>query len=115
MHIAASRPSCISPDDVPQEIVEKERQFLSEQAAQSGKPPEIIAKMVEGRLSKFLNEVALLGQPYVKDPDMTVGKLLKQSGASVTGFIRLEAGEGIEKKVENFAEEVQAQVEAQGQ
>jgi elongation factor Ts len=113
MHIAASRPNCVSADDVPEDVVAKERRFLSEQAEQSGKPPEIVAKMVEGRLRKYLSDITLLGQPFVKDADVSVGKLLSQRGATVAGFVRLEAGEGIEKKVENFAEEVQAQVEAQ--
>jgi elongation factor Ts len=113
MHIAASRPSCVSVDDVPGHLIEKERKFLSEQAEQAGKPAEIVAKMVEGRLRKYVNEMTLLGQPFVKDPDINVGKLLDQSSASVLRFVRLEAGEGIEKKIENFAEEVQAQVEAQ--
>ena len=113
MHIAASAPSRVSADDVPANEVEKERNFLSEQAAQEGKPPEIVAKMVEGRLRKYLNEITLLGQPFVKDPDINIGKLLQQAGASVHRFVRLEVGEGIEKKVENFAEEVQAQVNAQ--
>ena len=113
MHIAASAPVHISADDIPAEIVAKERNFLSQQAAQEGKPPEIVTKMVEGRLRKFLNEITLLGQTFVKDPDITVGKLLQQADASVNSFVRLEVGEGIEKKVENFAEEVQAQVNAQ--
>ncbi|MDH3509659.1 MAG: translation elongation factor Ts [Gammaproteobacteria bacterium] len=113
MHIAASAPSRISADDVAAEDVEKERKFLSEQAAQEGKPPEIVAKMVEGRLRKYFNEITLLGQSFVKDPDIKVGKLLKQADATVHGFVRLEVGEGIEKKVENFAEEVQAQINTQ--
>ena len=113
MHIAASSPLYIAADDVSAEVVEKERRFLSEQAALSGKPPEIVERMVEGRLRKYLNEITLLGQPFVKDPDTSVGKLLERSGAKVFGFVRLEAGEGIEKKVENFAAEVQAQVKAQ--
>ncbi len=113
MHIAASSPSRISVEDVPADEVEKERKFLSEQAAQEGKPPEIVAKMIDGRLRKYLNEITLLGQSFVKDPDIKVGKLLQQADASVHSFVRLEVGEGIEKKVENFAEEVQAQVNAQ--
>ena len=113
MHIAASAPTRISADDVAVDEVEKERKFLAEQAAQEGKPPEIVAKMVEGRLRKYLNEITLLGQSFVKDPDIKVGKLLQQADASVHSFVRLEVGEGIEKKVENFAEEVQAQVNAQ--
>jgi elongation factor Ts len=92
--------------------MERERRILTEQAAQEGKPPEIVAKMVEGRLRKFLNEVTLLGQPFVKDPDTTVGKLVKSRQATVRRFIRLEVGEGIEKKAANFAEEVRAQLEA---
>ena len=113
MHIAASRPTCVSADEVSADTLDKERRILTEQAAQEGKPPEIVSKMVEGRLRKYLNEITLLGQPFVKDPDINVDKLLKQSGATVHGFVRLETGEGIEKKVENFREEVQAQVQAQ--
>jgi elongation factor Ts len=113
MHIAASSPAFIGPEDVPAEAQEKERQILSDQAAQEGKPANIVEKMVEGRMRKFLSEITLVGQPFVKDPDITVGKLLDQSGASVKKFYRLEVGEGIEKKAENFAEEVQAQVNAQ--
>ena len=113
MHIAATAPSCISADDVAADEVEREREFLSKQAAQEGKPPEIVAKMVDGRLRKYLNEITLLGQPFVKDPDINVGKLLQQADATVHRFVRLEVGEGIEKKVENFAEEVQAQVNGQ--
>ncbi len=113
MHIAATSPRCVSAEDLPAEDVAKEREFLSEQAAGEGKPPEIVAKMVEGRLRKYLNEITLLGQPFVKDPDVSVEKLLKQHAATVNGFVRFEVGEGIEKKVEDFAAEVQAQVEAQ--
>jgi elongation factor Ts len=112
MHIAASAPAHISDADVPAEDLERERRILSEQAGQEGKPPEIVAKMVEGRLRKFLGEITLLGQPFVKDPDITVGKLLKQKGATVNAFVRLEVGEGIEKKQEDFAAEVAAQVKA---
>jgi elongation factor Ts len=108
MHIAASSPTCVSADDVPAEVIEKERSFLTEQAEQEGKPPEIVAKMIDGRLRKYLNEITLLGQPFVKDPDISIGKLLDKSGAGVNAFVRLEAGEGIDKKSENFAEEVQA-------
>jgi elongation factor Ts len=114
MHVAATSPSCISADDVPAETIENERRILSAQAEQEGKPAEIVAKMVAGRLSKYLNEITLLGQPFVKDPDTNVGKLLQNNGATVHSFVRLEVGEGIEKKVENFAEEVQAQVKASG-
>jgi elongation factor Ts len=113
MHIAATSPAFIGPDDVPAEAQDKERKILVDQAAQEGKPANIVEKMVEGRMRKYLNEITLVGQPFVKDPDVSVGKLLGQSGATVKGFYRLEVGEGIEKKVENFAEEVQAQVNAQ--
>ena len=113
MHVAASSPQCVSAEDVDTSVVNKERELLSEQAAAEGKPPEIVAKMVEGRLRKFLNEITLEGQPFVKDPDVSVGKLLKQKQARVISFSRFEVGEGIEKKSENFAEEVQAQIEAQ--
>jgi len=113
MHIAASSPAFVSAADVPAEAQETERRILSDQAAQEGKPANIVEKMVEGRMRKYLGEITLLGQPFVKDPDITVGKLLEQAGASAQAFYRLEVGEGIEKKVENFAEEVQAQVNAQ--
>jgi elongation factor Ts len=113
MHVAFSNPNYISADEVPAEAIEQERKFLSEQAEQSGKPPEIAEKMVEGRLRKFLKEITLLGQPFIKDGDITAGKLLEQSDARVSGIVRLEAGEGIDKKIEDFAAEVQAQIEAQ--
>jgi len=109
MHVAASRPECVSEEQVPSELIEKEREIFSAQAAESGKPADIVAKMVEGRIKKYLKEVTLVGQPFVKDPDTTVEKLLKDNGAKVVRFSRLEVGEGIEKKVENFAEEVMAQ------
>jgi len=110
MHIAATNPVCIDADGVPAETLERERRIFSEQAAESGKPPEIVEKMVTGRVAKFLKEVTLLGQPFVKDPDVTVAKLLKDADASVTSFVRYEVGEGIEKKEENFAEEVMKQI-----
>ena len=111
MHIAAINPAYISADDVPAEILEKEKEILVAQAADSGKPPEIIEKMVTGRLRKHLAEITLLGQPFVKDPDMSVEKLLSQNAASVTGFTRMVVGEGIEKRADNFAEEVMQQVQ----
>ncbi|MDH4030105.1 MAG: translation elongation factor Ts [Chromatiales bacterium] len=111
MHVAASRPMCVSDKDVPAETLGKEREILLEQARNEGKPEAIVEKMVEGRLRKYLAEVTLVGQPFVKDPDVTVGKLLAGKGASVTTFVRYEVGEGIEKKSENFAEEVMAQVQ----
>ena len=110
MHIAASNPMCIDESGVPAETLDSERRILTEQAKSSGKPAEIVDKMVEGRLGKFLKEVTLLGQPFVKDPDTSVGKLLDKAGATVTGFVRFEVGEGIEKREENFADEVMKQV-----
>ena len=109
MHIAASKPVCIDESGVPQEMLDKEKEIFSAQAEASGKPADIIEKMVGGRIRKFLGEITLMGQPFVKDPDQTVGKLLKAAGATVAGFDRLELGEGVEKKTENFAEEVMAQ------
>jgi len=110
MHIAASNPVCISEADVDPALIEKERDIFSAQAAESGKPPEIVEKMVTGRIKKYLKEVTLLGQPFVKDPDQTIAQLLDKAGASVAGFVRYQVGEGIEKKSENFAEEVAAQM-----
>ncbi|MGB5277405.1 MAG: translation elongation factor Ts [Gammaproteobacteria bacterium] len=112
MHIAASKPTCVTEDQVPAETLAKEREILIAQAKDSGKPDNIIEKMVDGRVRKYLAEITLLGQPFVKDPDKTVGALLKDEGATVTGFVRYEVGEGIEKKQENFADEVMAQVNA---
>ncbi|MGE5153304.1 MAG: translation elongation factor Ts [Bdellovibrio bacteriovorus] len=110
MHIAASNPLCVSADQVPAETLEKEREIFRAQALDSGKPANIVDKMIEGRVRKFLEEVTLLGQAFVKDPEITVEKLLKQAGAQVRRFARIEVGEGIEKRTENFAEEVMAQV-----
>ena len=112
MHVAASRPEVVSPQDVSPERVEKEKEILIAQAADSGKPRDIIEKMISGRMNKFLNEIALVGQPFVKNPDQTVGDLLKQSGgAQVLEFVRFEVGEGIEKApTADFATEVMAQV-----
>jgi elongation factor Ts len=111
MHVAASSPLCVAEDDVPPETLAKEREILTEQARNEGKPEAIVEKMVEGRVRKYLAGITLVGQPFVKDPDITVGKLLGQRDARVTGFVRFEVGEGIEKKSENFAEEVMAQVQ----
>ena len=110
MHIAASNPLCISEDQVDPDLLAKEREIAEAQAAESGKPADIVQKMVEGRLRKWLAEVTLLGQPFVKDPDTKVAKLLKDKGAQIVAFKRYEVGEGIEKKQENFADEVMAQV-----
>ncbi|MCP5090406.1 MAG: translation elongation factor Ts, partial [Gammaproteobacteria bacterium] len=114
MHVAAINPLCIDETQVPTETLERERRIFSEQAEASGKPPEIIEKMVTGRIAKFLKEITLVGQPFVKDPDMSVGKLLKAADASVSSFVRYEVGEGIEKKEDNFVEEVMAQVKGAG-
>ena len=110
MHIAASKPVCVSEADVPADALAKEREIFSAQAAESGKPENIIEKMVDGRIKKFLKEVTLLGQPFVKDPDQTIEQLLKSNNATVKRFVRFEVGEGIEKKEENFADEVMAQI-----
>ncbi len=109
MHVAASRPQAISGADLPAELLEKERDIVATQARDSGKPEAIIEKMVDGRMQKFVNEISLLGQSFVKDPDVTVEKLLAKANASVEEFAVFEVGEGIEKKVDNFAEEVMAQ------
>ena len=109
MHVAASRPICVAEPDVPAETLSKEREILMAQAEQSGKPPEIVEKMVSGRLKKFLSEITLVGQSFIRDPELTVGELLSEGRAKVEAFTRFEVGEGIEKKVENFAEEVMAQ------
>jgi len=110
MHVAASKPECVSRDQVPAALIAKEKEIFSAQAAQSGKPANIIEKMVEGRINKFLGEITLLGQPFVKDPETSVEKLLKGKNATVAGFTRYEVGEGIEKKSGDFAAEVMAQV-----
>ena len=114
MHIAASNPRYIALADVPAAELAKEREILTEQAHKEGKSPEIVAKMVEGRLRKSMAEITLLGQPYVKDPDQTVEKLLQTAGARVREFVRYEVGAGIEKKPDNFVAEVMAQVSAAG-
>jgi len=110
MHVAASRPQAVSAADLPAELLEKERDIVATQARDSGKPDAIVEKMVEGRMKKFVNEVSLLGQNFVKDPEITVEKLVAQSNATVNSFTCFEVGEGIEKAEDNFAEEVMAQV-----
>jgi elongation factor Ts len=110
MHIAASKPICVSEDQVSAEIIEKEKEIFRAQAAESGKPADIIEKMIVGRISKFFAEITLLGQPFIKDDKLTVGKLVASKDNNVLRFTRFEVGEGIEKKEENFAEEVMAQV-----
>jgi elongation factor Ts len=111
MHVAATNPVCIDESGVPAETLETERRIFSEQAAESGKPPEIVEKMVAGKVAKFLRAITLVGQDFVKDADQTVGKLLGAAGASVKSFVRFEVGEGMEKKEENFADEVMKQIE----
>ena len=108
MHVAASRPLCVSANEVPAEFLAREKDIFTAQAAASGKPANIIDKMVEGRLRKYLEEVTLLGQPFIKDPDQIVEKLLQSRQAKVLRFERFELGEGIEKKSDNFAAEVAA-------
>ncbi|MEJ2212611.1 MAG: translation elongation factor Ts [Gammaproteobacteria bacterium] len=110
MHVAATNPMCVSEDQVPQEALDKEKDIFVAQAQESGKPDNIIEKMVTGRMKKYLAEITLVGQSFVKDPDQTVGKLLGSANASVASFTRFEVGEGIEKKQEDFAAEVMAQV-----
>ena len=110
MHVAASKPVCVSEDQVPADLLEKEKAIFVAQAEESGKPAEIIEKMVTGRVKKYLGEITLMGQPFVKDPDKTIAQLLKDAGAAVKQFVRYEVGEGIEKKQEDFAAEVMAQV-----
>ncbi len=110
MHIAATNPLCVSADQIPAAVLEKEKEIFRAQALESGKPEKILEKIVEGRVRKYLEEVTLLGQAFVKDPDLTVQQLLTQAGAKVVRFARVEVGEGIKKKQENFADEVRAQV-----
>ena len=111
MHVAAVSPRVAKPEEMPQELIASEKDIYVAQASESGKPTEIVEKMVEGRLRKFLSENSLVDQAFVKDPDQTVGKLLKSGGADIRGFVRFEVGEGIEKKQEDFAAEVAAQVQ----
>ena len=110
MHIAAVNPAVVSPADMPEELLEKEREIYAAQAADSGKPPEIVEKMIEGRVRKYLSENSLTEQAFVKDPDTTVGKLVKAAGARIAGFTRFEVGEGIEVEKVDFAAEVAAQL-----
>jgi elongation factor Ts len=110
MHVAASNPMCVSAEQVPAEALEKEKEIFRVQALESGKPAEVVDKIIGGRVRKYLEEVTLLGQAFVKDAETTVEKLLERAGAKVHRFARVEVGEGIEKKQENFADEVMAQV-----
>jgi len=111
MHIAAVNPQVAKPEDMSPELLEKERAIYSAQAADSGKPADIVAKMVEGRVRKFIAESSLVEQPFVKDPDLKVGQLLKNAGADIASFVRYEVGEGIDKQEVDFAAEVAAQVQ----
>ena len=110
MHIAASKPDYLNPDSIPAEIIEKEKEIIKAQPDMAGKPEEIIEKMIGGRIRKFAGEISLTGQPFVKDPSQTVEQLLKSKSAEVLSFVRFEVGEGIEKKEEDFAAEVAAQM-----
>ena len=109
MHIAASKPMCVSKENVSTDVLARERQIFTAQAAESGKPANIVEKMVEGRITKYLAEVTLLGQPFVKDTEQTVEKLLAEKSSKVNDFSIFVVGEGIEKKTEDFAAEVMAQ------
>lgn len=111
MHIAAMRPEAVSPDQVPQAVIDKEKEIFSAQAAESGKTAEIIEKMIGGRMKKFLAEVSLTGQAFVRDSNQTIGDLLKANNAEVKSFVRFEVGEGIEKEETDFAAEVKAAAE----
>ena len=110
MHVAASRPIAVSESDLPADLVARERSIIEAQAAESGKPPAIVEKIVAGRLRKFASDSTLLGQPFVKDPDVTVGKYLAGRGAAVHRFVRYEVGEGIDRREDDFVSEVMAQV-----
>ena len=111
MHVAAVNPQVVKPEDMPQDVVEKEKEIYTAQALESGKPAEIVEKMIGGRIKKFLAENSLVDQPFVKDPDTTVGKLVSSAGASVASFARFEVGEGIEVEQVDFAAEVAAQLQ----
>ena len=110
MHVAASNPLVVNPDEVSKDVLDKEKEIFSAQARESGKPEEIIEKMITGRIKKYLAEVSLVEQAFVKDPDTKVGKLAKDAGAEIVSFTRFEVGEGIEKEEVDFAAEVAAQV-----
>ena len=110
MHVAAINPKYVTRDEVPAEVIEHEKKVLSEQALNEGKPANIVEKMIVGRLNKFLAEISLNDQPFVKDPDMTVAKFAEAKKGSVLSFVRFEVGEGLEKRQENFAEEVMSQI-----
>jgi elongation factor Ts len=110
MHVAATNPLVANPEDVPAEVLAKESEIYTAQAAESGKPADIVEKMVSGRLRKYIEEVSLTEQAFIKDPDIKISKLLKQGNAAVVAFVRFMVGEGIEREVVDFAAEVAAQV-----
>jgi len=112
MHVAASKPEFLTPDDVPADVVANEKRIQIEMAMNEGKPEEIAEKMVTGRMKKFTGEVSLTGQAFIMEPKKTVGEVLKEKGVTISSFVRLEVGEGIEKKEEDFAAEVEAQIAA---
>lgn len=112
MHVAAVNPQVVKPEDMPEDVVAKEKEIFVAQARESGKPEEIIEKMISGRINKFLSEASLVNQPFVKDPEIKVGKLVKDAGGDIQSFTRFEVGEGIEKEEVDFAAEVAAQVGA---
>ena len=112
MHVAASQPEYIKMSDIPEDVIEEERKILTKQVEDEGKPAEIVPKIVDGKLNKQFNSITLLGQEFIKDPDLTVGKLLEKSSSSVLSFTRYEVGEGVEVEEVNFADEVKAQVDA---
>ena len=112
MHVCAVNPQVVKPEDMPQDLVEKEKDIIKAQPDMEGKPAEIVEKMMGGRIKKFLKENSLTEQPFVKNPDLTVGKLAKEGGAEVISFVRFEVGEGIEVEEVDFAAEVAAQVDA---
>jgi len=110
MHVAAVNPQVVAPDDMPEDVIAKEKEIYTAQALESGKPAEIVEKMIGGRIKKFLAENSLVEQPFVKDPDVTVGKLVSSGGAGVSSFVRFEVGEGIAREEVDFAAEVAAQL-----
>jgi len=110
MHVAAANPASLGEADLSQEMIEREKSILTEQARESGKPEQVIEKMIQGRMKKFLAEVTLLGQSFVVNPHLTVGEAAQECGVEINGFVRLEVGEGLEKKQEDFAAEVAAQL-----
>ena len=110
MHVAAFNPLCLSKEDIDQDILERERVIYQNQAKESGKPEEIMKKMVEGKINRYLSEVSLLSQSFVKDPDISVADYLEKDNASIAAYVRLKVGEGIEVEVKDFAEEVAEQL-----